>query len=388
MYRRLFLVFLFGISTLKGSVSLPSNLISASEKEDTLEVKAEEIVKEAEKIFEETESSLEERRNRIIQFSNKITKILTAPFIKAITKVTLIEMELICSSMPDLESAGFATFPQSYILLEVLGKNVDSGLMIKALSNRINDWKFRWLIAEMLGTNLYIKEAADVMMEIILDKSDNQHVRSKCISEVPAIGKSYQGKPIGDYILKIFKEEKELRFNAARALGYLKYKPAIEVLLESFEKDTSEMSRIVMVRSLGYIGDKGVLPGMFTALKDKKIRGYAAEQLGKIGGAESIDTLINIVKNDKDSFVRYCAANGLALSENERAYEFLINRKAVRALGEAARRGHVKALDALKDIGTSEALEKLRWLSTKGGSGSKRIRERAKVLLKEFEGEE
>ena len=125
MYRRLFLVFLFGISTLKGSVSLPSNLISLTENEDILEEEAEEIVKEAERIFEETESSIEERRNRIIQFSNKITKILTAPFIKALTKVTLIQMEVICSSMPDLESAGFATFPQSYILLEVLGKNVD-----------------------------------------------------------------------------------------------------------------------------------------------------------------------------------------------------------------------------------------------------------------------
>lgn len=161
MYRRLLLILFFGMLILKGSVTLKSNLISATEKEDILEEEAEEIVKEAERIFEETESSIEERRNRIIQFSNKITKILTAPFIKALTKVTLIEMELICSSMPDLESAGFATFPQLYILLEVLGKNVDSVQMIRALSNKGNDWKFRWLIAEMLGSDLRIKDAKD-----------------------------------------------------------------------------------------------------------------------------------------------------------------------------------------------------------------------------------
>lgn len=384
MYRRLLIVFLFGILTLKGFVSLPSNLISVTENEDILEEEAEEIVKEAERIFEETESSIEERRNRIIQFSNKITKILTAPFIKALTKVTLIQMELICSSMPDLESAGFATFPQSYILLEVLGKNVDSKQMIKALSNKKNDWKFRWLIAEIIG-DLRIKEVSDAMMDIILDKNENVYLRKKCLFEVPAKDKSFKGKPIGEYIIQIFKEEKEIREEASFKLGLIKYKPALDLLIQAIKEDSFGVKPI---RALGYMGDKRAIPAMFSLLNDKEYRAFVAEQMGRIGGDEAIDTLIDIVKNDKDSFVRYCASNGLAFSEDEKAYQFLISRKMVRPLAEAARLGQIKALNALKEIGTPEAIEKLRWFSTKGGTSSEKIREQAKILLKEVRAEE
>lgn len=382
MYRRLFLVFLFGMSTLKGSVSLPSNLISLTENEDILEEEAEEIVKEAERIFEETEGSLEVRRNRITQFSNKITKILTAPFIKALTKVTLIQMEVICSSMPDLESAGFATFPQSYILLEVLGKNVDSKQMIKALSNRTNDWKFRWLIAETIG-GFHLNEATDAMMEIILDKSENDYLRYECLFMVPARGKTYKGKPIGEYFIQIFKEEKELRAMAAIRLGGIKYEPALDLLIQAAKEDSFKP-----IKALGYMGDKKALPVLFDLLKDKKYRARIAGQLGKFGSEEAIDTLINIVKNDKDSFVRYCAGDGLALSEDNRAYDFLIERKAGGALGEAAMRGRMKALDALKEIGTPGAIKKLRWISSDGSSASKKIKNKAKIILKEFESEE
>lgn len=387
MFRKLLLVFLFSVVTLKGSISFTSNVISSTGEKDTIEVKAEGYVKEAERIFKETENDIEERRSRISQFTSKVTKVLSTPFTKALTKVTLIQMEVICSAMPDLESAGFSVFPQAFILLEVLGEGVDSGLMSKAIKNKRNDWKFRRLIAEIIG-DLCIKNAKDPMMEVILDGSDNKWVRSRCIFEVPTLGDTYQGEPIGNYLMEIFKEEEGLREDAARALGYLQYKPAIDLLLEYIEEDTSKMSRVIMLNALGDMGDKRAFQGMFTLMKDKELKGYVVKQLGKIGGEEVVDTLIHIFKNDKDSFVRYCAGKGLALSGNDRAYEFLINRKAVGVLGEAAIFGdRMKALDALKEIGTPGALKKLRWLSTKGSSASAKIRERAKVLVKELESE-
>jgi len=271
-------------------------------------------------------------------------------------------------------------------LSEVLGKkNVDSGQLIQALSNKKNDWKFRWLIAEEIG-HFHLNEATNPMMEIILDKSENDYLRYECLFMVPAKGKTYKGKPIGEYFMEIFKDEKEaerIRAWAAIRLGGIKYKPAFELLLQAVKEDS-----LKPIYALADMGDRRALPVLFSLLKDKKYRVYVVEALGLIGGEEAIDTLINIFENDKDRFVRYCAADALARSKSNKAYKVLIKHKAVGALGEAARRGHVKALDALKDIGTSEALEKLRWLSTKGGSGSKKIRERAKVLLKEFKGEE
>ncbi len=391
MYRKLILIFFLGILTTNASVSVPSNLIVAAEEEDTLEMEAEEIVKEAEKIFKETENDIEERRSRISQFTSKVTKVLSTPFTKALTKVTLIQMEVICSAIDDFESAGFACFPQLFILSEVLGKkNVDSGQLIQALSNKKNDWKFRWLIAEGIG-HFHLNEATNPMMEIILDESENVWVREECLFMVPAKGKTYKGKPIVEYFMQIFKEEKEvgLRDMAATRLGGIKYKLAIDLLLQAIGEDTSKVSRVVMVRALGNIGDKRALPGMFALLKDKELKGYVAEQLGKIGGGEEVvDTLISLFENDKDSFVRYCAGCGLARSRSDKAYKVFIKHKAVMTLGEVAGHGSLKALDALKEIGTPKALEKLRWLSTRQGSRSKKIREKAKELLKEIEGEE
>jgi len=379
--------FLLGINA-NSSLLLPSNLLVAVG-EDTLEAKAMEVVKEAEEIFKETEEGqVEERRSRISQFTSKVTKTLSLPFTKTLTKVTLIQMELVCSAMPDLESAGFGTFPQSFILLEVLGENVDPVLMSKAIANKRNDWKFRWLIAETIG-DLQLDEATDAMMEVILDKNDDRRVRHRCILEVPATGDIYKGEPIGEYILKIFKEEEGLRPNAARSLGYLKYRSAVEVLIEYIERDTSKISRKAMLNALGDIGDKESLPLLYSLLRKGEFKGSVLTQLGKIGGEETVDTLMNIVEKNGDSFVRYCALNGLALSGNDKAYDFLIKRKEINALGNAAVQGNqTKALEALKEIKTPEAIAKLRWLSGKGTSTSEKVKTKAKVLLKELGYEE
>jgi hypothetical protein len=388
MRKLLLIVLSFCFSSLSISASsslfFSSNLLVSAGK-DTLEVKAKEVVEEAKKIFEETEEGqVEERRNKLSQFTSEVTQILSKPFTKTLTKVTLINMELTCSMMPDLESAGFGTFSQSFILLEVLGENVDPVLISKALTNKRNDWKFRWLLAEMVG-DLQIREATDAMMEVILDKSDDKRVRHRCILDVPAIGDTYNGQPIGEYIIEIFKKEKELRNNSAYALGYLKYTPAIGVLLEYIKNDTSKMTRVVMVRALGYIGDKKALQGMFSLLKEEELKPYVAEQIGKIGGEEAVDTLINIVERDIDSFVRYCALNGLAFSGNERAYDFLIKRKEIHALGNAVVEGNqTKALETLKEIKTPEAVAKIRWLSKKGTPTSEKIKVQAKDILEEL----
>jgi len=384
MYRKLILIFFLGILTTNASVSVPSNLIVAAEEEDTLEKVAEEYVKEAEKIFKETENDLEERRSRISQFTSKVTKVLSTPFTKALTKVTLIQMEVICSAIDDFESAGFATFPQAFILLEVLGKKyVDSGQVIKALSNKRNDWKFRWIIAEIIcGFHISNEKVTNIMMDIILDKSENIMLKNKCLFSLSAKGTTtYKEKPIGEYLMQISKEEKELKGEAEIKLGMMKYRPALDMLIQSAKEDS-----LKPIMALGYMRDKKALPVLFNLLKGGKYRrARVCDALGKIGGDEAIDTLINIALNDKDHWVRYSAKKGLAFSENDRAYEFLIKHKEVKALARAGRFGAIRAYKALKKIGTPKALEELRKLSTPQGSPVKEFREKAKEVLKEVE---
>jgi hypothetical protein len=117
-----FVVMVYGID-----YNMQNILLAEEKKDDVLGARADSYVTETGKIFDETQDNPQERGRRLSAFGIKARKMLSAPFSKTLTKITLINMELTCSAMPNLESAGFASFPQSYILLEVLGKeNVDS----------------------------------------------------------------------------------------------------------------------------------------------------------------------------------------------------------------------------------------------------------------------
>jgi len=221
------------------------------------------------------------------------------------------------------------------------------------------------------------------MMEIILDKGENNYLRYECLFMVSAKGKTYEGIPIGEYFIQIFKEEKGLKAMAATRLGGMKYKPALDILIQSAKEDS-----LKPIMALGDMGDKEALPVLFDLLKGGKYRkARVCEALGKIGGEEAIDTLINIALNDKDHWVRYSAKKGLAFSEDDRAYEFLIKHKEVKALARAGRFGVIRAYKALKKIGTPKALEELRKLSTPEGMPVKKFREKAKEVFKEVESE-
>jgi HEAT repeat protein len=231
-----------------------------------------------------------------------------------------------------------------------------------------------------LGSELYIKESKDAMMEIITDNSENQNLRSECLFMVPAKGETYGGKPIGEYLIQIFREEKELRPMAAMRLGSIKYEPALDILIQSAKEDS-----LKPIMALGAMGNKRALPVMFDLLKEKKYRAQIAEQMGRIGGSDVMDTLMNLAVKDEDPIVRSCAKMGLAWTDNEKAYEFLIKNHCVETLGRAAWYGRFKALYALKKVGTPKAIKKLKWLSNLEGSGMPDIRNAAKELLKEIE---
>lgn len=351
---------------------------------DTLEVRADSYIAEVEMIFKETEPNPAEREKRLFEFATKAKKALFSTFSKSLTKATLESMHITCSAMPNLESAGFSTFPQTFILLEILGKdNIDSVQMINALENGQYDWKFRVLICEILGSSLRESGAKEAMISIMRNKNENPAIRSKCIVELPLIDSMNGQDHIGEYILKVFEEEDKLKNPCAISLGYLKYGPAIQRLIASSAIDTTFDNQLAIIRALGNYGQNDtIVTFMLSNLKKPNLRGYIAEQLGNFSRKEVIDSLIHLYKNDSNSFVRFCAGTGLALSENDDAYKILTENEEVLHLGEAARRGKVKALFALVEINTPKASEKLRWLATKGSGSNTRIRELARSLLK------
>ena len=52
-------------------------------------------------------------------------------------------------------------------------------------------------------------------------------------------------------------------------------------------------------------------------------------------------------------------------------------------MGESARFGSVKALNALNEIETPKAVDKIKWLSSGSATNISEIREKAKILLQE-----
>jgi len=116
-------------------------------------------------------------------------------------------------------------------------------------------------------------------------------------------------------------ERKKVREAAARALGRIVDKRAVEPLMQILE-DESEKVREAAVRALGKIGDASAVEPLTQALKDRDegVRRDAAEALGKIGDASAVKPLIQTLK-DKSSMVRKAAVRALKRFSTERTRE-------------------------------------------------------------------
>lgn len=260
-----------------------------------------------------------------------------------------------CEATEDLESAGFASLKPGYKLLTI--DKVAIPQLLNEFTNSANDWKYRWLVAELLGeigdTNI-IKP----MVSTLSDKNEMTEIRMaaantlgkmKAHSAVDVLTttlKSYEAKlrrasiralgNIGEqrsalYLIQCLNDTDHLnRICAAKALGSIGDPKSTQALIDALKKDDSiqynegievpddiykNIVKMNIIAALGRLKDKKAVATIASFLKDplasSNIKKSAATALGVIGTEKAKSALI-IGLNDTDEGVQMYAATALA----------------------------------------------------------------------------
>ncbi|MCK4269541.1 MAG: HEAT repeat domain-containing protein, partial [Methanogenium sp.] len=107
-------------------------------------------------------------------------------------------------------------------------------------------------------------------------------------------------------------EDSYIKVVAARSLGRIGNKTALDALAQSLKVEKDADVRAVAAESLGYIGSAECITVLADALRDRDegVQLIAARSLGYIGDQNSIEALI-VALNDVDYTVRKAALNAL-----------------------------------------------------------------------------
>jgi HEAT repeat protein len=112
-----------------------------------------------------------------------------------------------------------------------------------------------------------------------------------------------------------------VKVKAIDLLGVHQFKDAVPLLSEQmFLRDTPEIVKLHSVAALGRIGDQaGTLPVMqyLQTQTDERARGTAVFALGEMGNPKAMDTLTQIIGNDRSPMVRKLAQEALAKINGE-----------------------------------------------------------------------
>ncbi len=166
------------------------------------------------------------------------------------------------------------------------------------------------------------------------------------------------GKPAVDALLKILKDEDGgVRAAAALALGEAKSEIAVEPLIKTLEKDEEHEVRVKAAQALGDIKDRRAVEPLIKTIekddKDEEMLEVAIFGLGRIGDERAVDVLIQALKNTS-GYVRAQAARALGTLKNVQAVEPLLE-----ALKDVD--GYVRwdAAESLGYLGDGRAVEPL-----------------------------
>lgn len=156
-----------------------------------------------------------------------------------------------------------------------------------------------------------------------------------------------------DVINALHSEDEEIREEAARALGELGDRRAVNPLIRVLSDDNRYVRREA-AKSLGKIGDEKAIPALITALKDEDRYGRegAAEGLGEMG-EKAYPSLIHAMKDD-DWHVRMGASIALRIIGNKDALRVLI--PAMNDENRFVRREVIKSLGRIGDHSVIDTL--------------------------------
>ena len=154
--------------------------------------------------------------------------------------------------------------------------------------------------------DLKIKEAVPVLIEMLNTKKSR--LKNALTIALGRIGDSRSLDPL----LKILKDDENVKVSAAKALGDLGCKEAIEPLIEIL-KDNDVEARGAAAISLGQLKDKKALGNLTESLEqdeDVNVRRLAAIAIGEIGDANPVAVLI---KKLEDQFMNVSTSAADAL---------------------------------------------------------------------------
>jgi len=244
---------------------------------------------------------------------------------------------------------------------EALGK-IGAKAAIQALENRMNDSaeesKVRVSAAVALG-KMGNKKAIEFLINMLTDQDEVVRVRAaRALSEV--------GMPSVNLLLEALKsKEAQKRWGAAKALGEIGCKEAVDELAKA-TKDDNEDVRIAAVVSLGRIKDKRAIRTLIEALDDKseRVRWHAfnalqmfgesashvaVEALARVGTPTAKEYLIRLIGTWKTKW----AVGKLLPYLKERSEN--VRKAAIWAIGEMGAQGVAGAL--LKCLETEKSVD-------------------------------
>ncbi|MCA2950340.1 HEAT repeat domain-containing protein, partial [Microcystis sp. M112S1] len=169
--------------------------------------------------------------------------------------------------------------------------------------------------------------------------------------KVELLGLTKSIEVVNELLKALEDSDRDVRWEAAEALGNIGSETAIAGLLKALEH-SDEYVRWEAAEALGNIGSETAIPGLLKALEhsDEDVRGSAAEALAKIGSETAIPGLLKALEHS-DEYVRGNAAKALAKIGTETAIPGLL-----KALEDSY--GYVRgnAAKALGKIGTEAAI--------------------------------
>ena len=186
------------------------------------------------------------------------------------------------------------------LTLELLGR----GEKARALYSKTAS-----LLINQAGTNrIDSAETFDALLTVLRDSQNKQAVRIAAY----ILGNCGDHK-IAESIIRILEGSSDhwCGQQFITAIGFLKYQPAVPVLLNYLENSRNNI-RGSAATALGKIGSEKAVESLIQALSDKanNVRGSAATALGKIGSEKAVESLINAL-NDEANNVRGSAAIAL-----------------------------------------------------------------------------
>ncbi|MFW9854066.1 MAG: HEAT repeat domain-containing protein [Candidatus Thorarchaeota archaeon] len=169
--------------------------------------------------------------------------------------------------------------------------------ILNALDPSIDFWTVRFGAVEALGE---IANPSSVRQLIKYLRSDQDpDFRAMVAKQLGVMGAA--ASEAGSDLINALQDQEtsEIRENAARTIGILQVKQAVDPLISALNNEKDEYAKRAMVWSLGELKNSQATPILISRLRDpdKETRANAAEALGKIQDGDSVLPLLSASKD-------------------------------------------------------------------------------------------